>query len=149
MKTPPRPHIGLAVSDLAASRAFYDVLLGPPTKVKPDYAKYSVASPPLNLSLNLASDVQPALDGVSHFGIEVDSPVEVAAAKERFDAAGLETRFEQETTCCYAVQDKVWVVDPDGRQWEVFVVLQDAETHGEAPERAPERRSCCAPDCCA
>lgn len=147
----PRPHIGLAVTDLTASRAFYDALLGPPVKVRDGYAKYSVESPPLNLSLNHAPDGATSRDGISHFGIEVASPDDVVAAERRLRAAGLPTRSETGTTCCYAVQDKVWVDDPDGRSWEVFVVLGDADTR-DAPiagGEASPARTCCAPECCA
>lgn len=127
--TPTRAHIGLGVRDLAASVAFYRVLLGAdPVKVREGYAKFETASPPLNLSLNRCSEVAPSV-GADHFGVQVKSRAEVVAAHERLRAAGLQTIDENGATCCFAVQDKVWAVDPDGRRWEVFVVLADSELH--------------------
>jgi hypothetical protein len=96
--------------------------------VRPGYAKFDVASPPLNLTLNEV----PFQDSgaLSHLGIQVASTEDVALMRERWADAGLVTRDEMQTNCCYALQDKTWVRDPDGNNWEAFVVLQDnlAET---------------------
>lgn len=137
-----RPHIALAVSDLEASLRFYRTLfVAEPVKQKPGYAKFELAEPPLNISFHQTKNVQPQ-SGPAHFGVQVKSIARVQAAVARFQAAGFATEVEEQTTCCYAVQDKVWVQDPDGVRWEVFVVLDaDASTHS-GPENAQ------APDCC-
>ena len=87
------------------------------------YAKFDVQNPPLNLALNESST---KIGGaLSHLGIQVASTADVLATKSRWEEIGLLTSDEMQTTCCYALQDKTWVRDPDGNEWEVFVVLQD------------------------
>ena len=124
-----KPHVSLNVSNIDASVAFYEKAFGVTvTKRRPGYAKFDLKEPSLNLSM-----VEAPRTGLnaSHFGIQVASTEDVATATERFKAAGLETRTEENTACCYAVQDKVWVKDPDGNEWEVFVVKEDVpETKG-------------------
>ncbi len=117
-----KTHVALNVTDIEKSVAFYQAMFGvAPVKHKVDYAKFDLANPPLNLTLNLALDVQP--DGaLSHFGVQVDSSNDVQEAIERFKEAGLTLFEEKDTNCCYALQDKVWVTDPDGNRWEIFVV---------------------------
>ena len=135
-----RIHIGLAVKDLQRSRAFYETLFGePPIKERPGYVKFEPQDPSVNLSLNEVSGAKGANGPVGHYGVQVKTTQAVEDAIARFTAAGLETSVEDNTTCCYAVQDKVWVADPEGNQWEVFVVLEaDAET------RKDEASTCCA-----
>lgn len=137
-----RLHVALTVSDLQASKRFYGLLLGePPTKERPRYAKFEPADPSVNLSLNEV-DGQVAVEGGSaHFGVQVKSVAAVHAALERFQAAGIETVTEEATTCCYAVQDKVWAVDPDGHKWEVFVVLE-----ADAKDELYAKAGCCGPE---
>lgn len=94
------------------------------------YAKFDVAEPPLNLTLNESVGV--VRGALSHMGIQVASTADVLGLRERWRAAGLETFDEMGTSCCYAVQDKTWVADPDGNEWEAFVVLED-----NLPETAP------------
>jgi hypothetical protein len=86
----------------------------------------------------------------SHFGIQVATTQDVLEAKQKFEAASLPIRTEEEVTCCYAVQDKVWIEDPDGNSWEVFVVKQDAETMGETRSDvgAKQETACCGPGLC-
>src|SRR5205814_475315 len=118
------------------------------TKRRPGYAKFDLSEPSLNLTMQ---ETPPTGLNASHFGIQVASTDDVMEAKGRFDAAGLATRTEEDTSCCYALQDKVWVEDPDGNSWEVFVVKADAEVmHGPADkaEAAGAARACCAPACC-
>ena len=120
-----KPHVSLNVSDIDASVAFYEQLFDVTvSKRKPGYAKFDLQAPSLNLSL-----VQGPRTGInaSHFGIQVGGSQDVQAAAQRLARAGLSTRSEEQTTCCYAVQDKVWVQDPDGNAWEVFVVHADAD----------------------
>lgn len=125
-----RVHVSINTTSVERSLPFYQTLFGlEPVKVRPGYAKFEVAEPPVNFTLNENSSFQPG-GTISHFGIQVKSTDEVLAARERFIKSGLTTFSEDEVTCCYAVQDKVWVTDPDGNNWEVFVVLDaDAPVH--------------------
>jgi catechol 2,3-dioxygenase-like lactoylglutathione lyase family enzyme len=122
-----RVQLALNVSDLDEAVAFYSRLLGVgPAKRKPGYANFAVADPPLKLVLFETGEG--VGERLNHLGIEVDSTDEVVAATARLDRSGLGTDVEEQTTCCYAVQDKVWVTDPDGARWEVYTVLADAES---------------------
>ena len=126
-----KAHVALYVGDVGRSVEFYRKLLGlEPCKVRRGYAKFDVQEPPLNLTLNERAGV--ARGALSHMGIQVASTADVLALRERWRAAGLETFDEMGTSCCYAVQDKTWVADPDGNEWEAFVVLED-----NLPETAP------------
>src|SRR5713226_6953785 len=120
-----KPHISINVRNVERSIAFYRAMLGiEPLKVRTGYAKFDVQNPPLNLALNEV----PALKepgALSHLGLQVASTDDVLAMRLRWKAAGLVTRDEMDTDCCYAKQDKTWVHDPDGNEWEVFVVLAD------------------------
>jgi predicted enzyme related to lactoylglutathione lyase len=122
-----RPHLALTVSDVERSIPFYAALFGTqPEKVKPGYAKFSVAEPAINFTLNEGERGQ-SLGAFNHAGIQVASTDDVVAAKERLVNAGLATFDEMDTTCCYAKQDQIWVHDPDGTPWEVFVTHLDVE----------------------
>jgi catechol 2,3-dioxygenase-like lactoylglutathione lyase family enzyme len=124
-----KAHLALNVKNVARSIEFYQKMLGiEPSKVRTGYAKFDVQNPPLNLTLN---EVQFKERGaLSHLGIQVASTDDVLAMREKWAEAGLVTRDEMQTNCCYATQDKTWVRDPDGNEWEAFVVLKDnlAET---------------------
>lgn len=120
-----KAHLSLNVGNVDRSVQFYRKMLGiEPSKVRTGYAKFDVQNPPLNLALN---EVPSAARGgaLSHLGIQVKSTEDVLATKQKWNEAGLSTKDEMQTSCCYAVQDKTWVSDPDGNQWEVFVVLED------------------------
>lgn len=119
-----KAHLALNVRNVEKSIDFYQKLLRlEPSKVRTGYAKFDVQNPPLNLTLNeVAFNERGAL---SHLGIQVASTEDVLAMREQWAEAGLVTRDEMQTNCCYATQDKTWVRDPDGNEWEVFVVLQD------------------------
>lgn len=124
-----KAHLALNVHNVEQSLDFYKRLLGiEPSKVRTGYAKFDVQNPPLNLTLNQHNFTDSG--ALSHLGIQVASTDDVLAMRERWAEAGLLTRDEMQTSCCYALQDKTWVRDPDGNEWEVFVVLQDnlAET---------------------
>lgn len=124
--TDSRVHMGLAVKDLERAVAFYRTLLGQePTKRRPHYAKFEVAEPPLNLALNEVSGATGPNHPVAHFGIQVKTSEAVRRFARRLNEAGQETVAEDNVTCCYAVQNKVWAADPDGNQWEVYVVLDN------------------------
>lgn len=117
-----KTHIALKVNDLDRSIAFYRAMFTTdPVKHKPDYAKFDLDNPGLNLTLNLSTSVE-GKGSLSHLGIQVNSTDEVAGAIARFKTAGLATFEEHDTDCCYALQDKVWVTDPDGNRWEIFMV---------------------------
>lgn len=119
-----KPHVAINVRDVSASVDFYRRMLGiEPSKTRPKYAKFDVQRPPLNLTLNEV----PFGDrgALSHLGVQVASTADVLKVRERWITAGLLTRDEMDVDCCYAVQDKTWVRDPDGNEWEVFVVLED------------------------
>jgi hypothetical protein len=103
---------------------FYRKMLGiEPSKVRLGYAKFDVQNPPLNLTLN--QNAFGERGALSHLGIQVGSTDDVLAMRQQWIDAGLVTRDEMQTNCCYAVQDKTWIQDPDGNAWEAFVVLQD------------------------
>jgi catechol 2,3-dioxygenase-like lactoylglutathione lyase family enzyme len=119
-----KAHLALNVRNVVNSLDFYKKMLGiEPSKVRAGYAKFDVQNPPLNLTLNeVAFNGRGAL---SHLGIQVASTSDVLAMREKWADSGLVTRDEMQTNCCYATQDKTWVRDPDGNEWEVFVVLKD------------------------
>lgn len=127
-----KAHIALNVANVERSIDFYRRMLGiEPCKVRKGYAKFDIENPPLNLALNEVAGVEGGVGAhLSHLGIQVASTAEVLAVREEWRRAGLTLRDEMQTNCCYAVQDKTWVSDPDGNEWEVFVVLTDnlAET---------------------
>jgi catechol 2,3-dioxygenase-like lactoylglutathione lyase family enzyme len=124
-----KAHLALNVHNVERSIEFYQKMLGiGPSKVRTGYAKFDVQNPPLNLTLNEYSFNERG--ALSHLGIQVASTNDVLVMREKWADAGLITRDEMQTSCCYALQDKTWVKDPDGNEWEVFVVLEDnlAET---------------------
>jgi catechol 2,3-dioxygenase-like lactoylglutathione lyase family enzyme len=126
-----KAHLALNVKDIESSLTFYRNLLGiEPSKIRTGYAKFDVQNPPLNLTLNLNQHRFEERGALSHLGIQVASTDDVLAVREKWTEAGLLTRDEMQTNCCFALQDKTWVRDPDGNEWEVFVVLEDnlAET---------------------
>lgn len=150
-----KAHLALNVKNVEQSIQFYRKMLGiEPSKVRTGYAKFDVQNPPLNFTLNeVAFNGRGAL---SHLGIQVGSTDDVLAMQRKWEEAGLITRDEMQTNCCYATQDKSWVRDPDGNEWEVFVVLKDnlqetAACDCNVVQPATETRvetaasSCCAP----
>lgn len=119
-----KAHLALNVKDVERSIEFYRKMLGiEPSKVRTGYAKFDIQNPPLNLTLN--ENPFNERGALSHLGIQVASTGEVLAMREKWAEAGLITRDEMQTDCCYATQDKTWVRDPDGNEWEAFVVLKD------------------------
>jgi catechol 2,3-dioxygenase-like lactoylglutathione lyase family enzyme len=124
-----RVQLALNVSDLEAAVGFYSKLFDTaPAKREPGYANFAIADPPLKLVL--VEQVEDRGRGVggalNHLGVEVDTSDEVTAANARLDDEGLQVTEQMGTTCCFAVQDKAWVEDPDGAPWEVYTVLADA-----------------------
>jgi Glyoxalase/Bleomycin resistance protein/Dioxygenase superfamily len=139
-----RVQLALNVSDLGEAITFYSKLFATkPAKVRPGYANFAIAEPPLKLVL-----IEGHGDGgtLNHLGVEVETTAEVAAAQSRLAASDLATAIEDEVACCYAVQDKVWVDGPDQEPWEIYTVLSDVEmAPGELRTVAPgEDSMCCA-----
>lgn len=141
-----RVQLALNVADLDEAVAFYSKLFATePAKVRPGYANFAVADPPLKLVL--IEDPAQVPGSLNHLGVEVDTTDAVAAAQARLSAAGLATAIEDQVACCYAVQDKVWVDGPGGEPWEVYTVLADDEMPpGELRAAGPggDGPACCA-----
>ncbi|PGL67867.1 ArsI/CadI family heavy metal resistance metalloenzyme [Bacillus sp. AFS055030] len=129
-------HVGVNVTNLEASIVFYQKVFGiSPLKVKEGYAKFLLENPGLNFTLNVRDLVEG--NQVNHFGFQVETAEEILAHKERLEKEGFFAREEMDTTCCYAVQDKFWVTDPDGNEWEFFYTKADSEV------QKIENTSCC------
>jgi catechol 2,3-dioxygenase-like lactoylglutathione lyase family enzyme len=121
-----RVQLALNVADIDVAVEFYAKLFGTePAKVRPGYANFAIADPPLKLVLIESADAAPG--SLNHLGVEVESAEQVSRANERLVAAGLATSAEGEVACCYALQDKVWVEGPGQEPWEIYTVLADAE----------------------
>ena len=124
-----RVQLALNVADIDSAVEFYSKLFGTgPAKRQPGYANFAIADPPLKLVLIENAEARGhGIEGaLNHLGVEVGAPDEVVAASDRLSGEGLTTEVQDQTTCCFAVQDKVWVEDPDGAPWEVYTVLADA-----------------------
>ena len=126
-----RLQLALNVDDIDRAVDFYSKLFdAKPAKRKPGYANFAIENPPLKLVL---FEVKDAPERLNHLGVEVFDGEAVNVATERLRAAGLETLVEDEKTCCYAKQDKVWTVEPQGLRWEWYRVLEHSETFSGAP----------------
>ena len=142
----PRVQLALNVDDVDAAVAFYRRLFGTePAKRRPGYANFAVTSPPLKLVLI----ENPGSGGsLNHLGVEVAQRQDVTDAQARLADEGLPTSVEDDVTCCYAVQDKVWVTDPDGDRWEVYTVTDEPLQLDEAPEAVAAGSSGDGAACC-
>lgn len=123
---PASVHVSLKVNDLTKSVEFYSGLFGRPRKLKADYAKFVGEAPEIHLAL------RPGLTGeasgsLSHLGIRVDTLDEVRRWRADLKTRGIVSEEEKREACCYALQDKFWLTDPDGNRWEVYTVLEDIE----------------------
>ncbi len=138
-----RVQLALNVDDVEEAVAFYSRLFrAEPAKRRPGYANFALDDPALKLVL---IESPGAGGSLNHLGVEVRTTAEVVDATRRLAAAGLPTRVEDGTTCCYALQDKVWVTGPGGERWEVYTVLADApDERGEVTAMD----DCCEPECC-
>lgn len=133
-----KTHISLNISSVEKSVEFYKKMFGvEPFKLKADYAKFDIANPPLNLTMNQIEFEKGG--SLSHLGLQVETTAEVLEITKRWNESGLRTLEEMQADCCYALQDKAWIADPDGNRWEVFVVLSDTEDKDIAAS------VCCAP----
>ncbi|GAA4971725.1 ArsI/CadI family heavy metal resistance metalloenzyme [Yinghuangia aomiensis] len=134
-----RVQLALRVADLDASIAFYSKLFGTePAKLRDGYANFAIAEPPLKLVLIQGAEGEPTV--MDHLGVEVETVGQVTAATTRLADAGLATIEENDTSCCYAVQDKVWVHGPGREPWEVYVVKGEADRMAKGDDSA-----CCLP----
>lgn len=135
-----RIQLALNVDDLDSAITFYTKLFGTgPSKVKPGYANFAIAEPPLKLVLL----ENPGQGGsLNHLGVEVGSSDQVHAEIARLTEEGVFTEEEIGTTCCFALQDKVWVTGPDDERWEVYTKLADSETFFEVTEVEPAGGCC-------
>jgi catechol 2,3-dioxygenase-like lactoylglutathione lyase family enzyme len=138
-----RVQLALNVADIDEAIAFYSKLFATePAKVRPGYANFAIAEPPLKLVL--IEDANQAPGSLNHLGVEVETTEEVSAAQARLAAADLATAVEEATACCFALQDKVWVDGPDGEPWEIYTVLADADhPAGQLRSAEPGRAACC------
>ena len=134
---PSAVHISLNVSNLDRSTDFYRRFFGEPKKLKTDYAKFVSAEPEIHLALQPGRRVE-GEGALSHLGIRVDSSDKVRQWKQALVERGLPTEEEMREACCYALQDKFWISDPDGNRWEVYNVVEDIETEAREPQ------PCCA-----
>jgi catechol 2,3-dioxygenase-like lactoylglutathione lyase family enzyme len=129
--TAQRIHMSWLVNDLAESTRFYEVFFGqPPTKVREDYVKFEVAEPPLNFAFSQDRKPQKGAGPLNHMGIQLKSSRQILEARDRFKAAGFTIEEEIATACCYAVQTKIWIGDPDGNRWELFVTTEPDADEG-------------------
>jgi catechol 2,3-dioxygenase-like lactoylglutathione lyase family enzyme len=138
-----RVQLALNVDDVEEAVAFYSRLFrAEPAKRRPGYANFALDDPALKLVLI----ENPGAGGsLNHLGVEVQTSADVVDATRRLSVDGLPTRVEDGTTCCYALQDKVWVTGPGGERWEVYTVLADApDERGEVTAMD----DCCEPECC-
>ncbi|MEU0849185.1 ArsI/CadI family heavy metal resistance metalloenzyme [Streptomyces flaveolus] len=137
-----RAQLALRVSDLEASITFYSRLFGTdPAKRREGYANFAIAEPPLKLVL---IEGEPGEETrLDHLGVEVETTDKVTAATTRLKDAGLATFEENDTSCCYALQDKVWVHGPGKEPWEVYVVKADADTLGKSADPRAGGDGCC------
>ena len=132
-------HVSLNVRDLSKSVEFYRALLGEPQKLKADYAKFVGREPEIHLALQPGLTL-PSGGSLAHLGIRVDSVEDVRRWRADLKERGIVSDEEKREACCYALQDKFWLTDPDGNRWEVYAVLEDLE---DVSREA--RTACCAP----
>jgi catechol 2,3-dioxygenase-like lactoylglutathione lyase family enzyme len=134
-----RPHLSLDVRNVPASVAFYQKVFGvAPQKQTPEYAKFDLTYPAFNFSLLSGTG---RMSSVDHLGIEVDSIEEIANWKARLQKEGILERVEENTACCFARQDKLWLSDPDGNAWEIFTVHEHLPVTGTL-----SNSGCCIPN---
>ena len=138
-------HIGLHVSDVAKSQQFYHDLFGQaPIKTKSDYAKFETDQ----VVLSLIQHPSQVKSGFGHMGLRYPTTAEVNQQYDRLQQLNYDLRKEEQVACCYALQDKFWIQDPDGHEWEMYTFLEDVEKPSLKVEATQEATACCAPSCC-
>ena len=151
MTTNQKVHVALNTNKFDESVTFYSGFFGKkPMKLKSGDAKFELDTPGLNITLNKSAHAPKGPSSLNHLGIQVSSTEEVADATKRLAGASFTTLEENDTVCCYALQDKVWVADPNGYRWEIFVVKEDDVTDKNDPavQAAASEEPCCEPTCC-
>lgn len=139
-----RLHLHIAVDNLDRSIAFYSTLFGSqPAVVKPDYAKWMLDDPKVNLAISARG----AQSGLDHLGVQVETDAELRELASRLKAAGEVTKIQEDTTCCYSQSNKAWVADPSGLRWETFFTFGNAAYYGEddVPVIEEPKKACCSP----
>jgi catechol 2,3-dioxygenase-like lactoylglutathione lyase family enzyme len=140
-----RVQLALRVADLEGSILFYSKLFGvEPAKRRPGYANFAITEPPLKLVLLEGQSGEATR--MDHLGVEVGETDQVTAASQRLKDAGLATFEENDTSCCYALQDKVWVHGPGQEPWEIYTVKADTDTLGKSQDGLPEAATACCTD---
>jgi hypothetical protein len=135
-----RFHVHISVDDLDANVRFYSTMFGtPPIVLKPDYAKWMMDDPRVNLAISKRG-LKP---GVDHLGVQVESETELSTLRKQVSAAEIAMLDQPNTTCCYARSDKYWITDPQGVAWETFHTLESVPVYGET--RRAESTACCRP----
>ena len=138
-----RPHLSINVSNVSESVEFYKKVFGAnPSKQTKDYAKFDLKEPAFNFTMQTAL-TENDRSRVSHLGIEVETPEEIALWQNKLSQQGLVKLVENETDCCFAKQDKIWVQDPDGNSWEIFYVIEQLPTEGVLNKA--NSSACCTP----
>ena len=135
----PSVHISLKVRNLDRSVDFYRRFFGVPVKLKSDYAKFVTRDPEIHLALGPGLETSSPAGALSHLGIRVSSTDDVERWKADLKTRGLRVDLQERSECCYALQDKFWLSDPDGNRWEIYTVLEDVE------RTTPEAASACCP----
>lgn len=139
-----KAHLSINVSDVQKSAEFYSRVFGSkPQKQTSSYAKFDLNEPALNFSM--LSSSREHLSQVNHLGIEVDTPDEILLWQDRLEKAGIGTKPETNTSCCYARQDKLWFHDPDGISWEIFHVYEQLPLPNEEVKVTSKNKTCCGP----
>jgi catechol 2,3-dioxygenase-like lactoylglutathione lyase family enzyme len=139
-----RVQLALNVSNMDAAVAFYSRLFGTePAKIRPGYANFAIAEPALKLVLIENAEKAGTLN---HLGVEVEISNEVEVALARLNQSGLTATLEKNVDCCYALQDKGWIEDPDGAPWEIYTVLEDSTIHHPSPRL--NQKAACGTQCC-
>ena len=139
----PRMHVSYYVSDIVKTTEFYTAFFGQePVKVKPDYAKYVLEAP--SLIISFVQNPERVRANFGHLGFQVATLTELNERLAQAREKGLPVREEMGTNCCYAYQDKYWVTDPDGVQWEIYYFHEDAEFN-DPHYASPEASACCLP----
>jgi hypothetical protein len=141
-RSSPEPSSPLKVADIDSAVEFYSKLFGTePPKRCSRYTNFAIAEPPLKLVLIKDADQTPGT--LDQLGVEVETNDKVTAARNHLTREGLTTAMEEQTTCCYALQDKVWVHGPGGEPWEIYAALTDAEMSGEMLRSTPPGKAVC------
>ena len=141
-----RVQLALNVRDLDEAVEFYGKLFdAKPNKRKPGYANFAIDQPPLKLVLFENPDADERLN---HLGVEVFDDMDVHAATDRLKSAGMANAVEDQKTCCYATQNKVWALDPEGMRWEYYRIIEDSENFGNGGEMKKSAEAGTPTTCC-